>query len=97
MPNLKIGPQRRGRSRADHFRVISEIAWLDFSDQQRRKMMEVVALFKEQDTRDELGLGSIRRLAPATSSSSPGSTLTLRKGGCPQRGSQGGCGRMNSA
>ncbi len=36
------------------------LSWLDFSDQQRRKMMEVVALFKEQDTRDELGLGSIR-------------------------------------
>ena len=38
----------------------SSIAWVDFSEQDRRKMMEVVALFKQQDTRDELGLGSIR-------------------------------------
>lgn len=38
----------------------SSISWLDFSDQQHRKMLEVVALFKEQDTRDELGLGAIR-------------------------------------
>jgi hypothetical protein len=38
----------------------SSIAWLDFSDEDRRKVMEVVSLFKERDTRDELGLGSIR-------------------------------------
>jgi len=38
----------------------SSIAWIDFSEQDRRKMMEVVALFKQRDTRDELGLGSIR-------------------------------------
>jgi hypothetical protein len=40
--------------------IKSSISWLHFSDQQRRKMMEVVSLFKERDTRDELGLGSIR-------------------------------------
>jgi len=38
----------------------SSIAWIDFSEQDRRKMMEVIALFKQRDTRDELGLGSIR-------------------------------------
>jgi hypothetical protein len=38
----------------------SSIAWIDFSEQDRRKMMEVVALFKQRDTRDELGLGPIR-------------------------------------
>jgi hypothetical protein len=38
----------------------SSIAWIDFAEQDRRKMMEVVALFKQRDTRDELGLGSIR-------------------------------------
>ncbi len=38
----------------------SSIAWIDFSEEDRRKMMEVVALFKQRDTRDELGLGSIR-------------------------------------
>jgi hypothetical protein len=38
----------------------SSIAWVDFSEHDRRKMMEVVSLFKQRDTRDELGLGSIR-------------------------------------
>jgi hypothetical protein len=38
----------------------SSIAWIDFSEQDRRRMIEVVSLFKERDTRDELGLGSIR-------------------------------------
>lgn len=38
----------------------SSVAWIDFSEQDRRKMMEVVSLFKQRDTRDELGLGSIR-------------------------------------
>ena len=40
--------------------ITSSIAWLDFSEEDRRKVMEVVSLFKERDTRDELGLGSIR-------------------------------------
>ena len=38
----------------------SSVAWIDFSEQDRRKMMEVVSLFRQRDTRDELGLGSIR-------------------------------------
>lgn len=38
----------------------SSIAWLDFSDDDRRRMLEVISLFKERDTRDELGLGTIR-------------------------------------
>ena len=36
------------------------ISWLDFSETERRKMIEVISLFREQDTRDELGIGSIR-------------------------------------
>lgn len=40
--------------------VQSSIAWIDFSEQDRRRMIEVVSLFKDRDTRDELGLGSIR-------------------------------------
>lgn len=38
----------------------STLAWLDHSEVQRRKMMEVVSLFKEKTTVDNLGLGSIR-------------------------------------
>src|SRR6266540_4092288 len=40
--------------------MASQISWLDFSEQERRKMIEVIQLFKEQDTRDELGIGSVR-------------------------------------
>ena len=38
----------------------SSLTWLDFSEAERRKMIEIVALFKERDTRDELGLATIR-------------------------------------
>jgi hypothetical protein len=46
--------------------------WVDFAEDDRRKMAGVIALFNEKDTRDELGLGSIRDtfadwLFPATS------------------------------
>jgi hypothetical protein len=35
-------------------------SWLDYSERERRKMLDVVHLFDEKDTIDELGLGSIR-------------------------------------
>ena len=38
----------------------SSFTWLDYSEQERRKMLDVVDLFKEQNTRDELGIGAIR-------------------------------------
>ncbi|MGD1045095.1 MAG: DUF6361 family protein [Bacteroidota bacterium] len=34
--------------------------WLDYSEHERRKMLDVINLFHEQDTRDELGLANIR-------------------------------------
>jgi hypothetical protein len=40
--------------------MISSFTWLDYSEQERRKMLDVVDLFKEHDTRDELGIGAIR-------------------------------------
>jgi hypothetical protein len=40
--------------------VASSLTWLDYSDQQRRQMLDVIHLFAEQTTRDELGLGSVR-------------------------------------
>ena len=40
--------------------MISSFTWLDYSEQERRKMLDVVDLFKEQNTRDELGIGAIR-------------------------------------
>src|SRR5690348_5322597 len=38
----------------------SIFTWLDYSEHERRKMLDVVKLFSERDTRDELGVGSVR-------------------------------------
>ena len=38
----------------------STFGWLDTDNEQRRKMLEVVDLFKDEGTVDELGIGSIR-------------------------------------
>jgi hypothetical protein len=38
----------------------SRLAWLDHDEAERRRMQEVIELFREHDTVDELGLGSIR-------------------------------------
>jgi hypothetical protein len=51
---------------------VAEFIWLDYSEKDRRKMLDVVDLFKEHDTRDELGIGSVRdsfadQLFPGTS------------------------------
>jgi Family of unknown function (DUF6361) len=50
----------------------SIFAWLDQSEEQRRKVLDVIDLFREQGTVDELGFGTIRDaladiLFPATS------------------------------
>lgn len=52
--------------------IVSSFAWLDHSEQQRRRMLEIVGLFREQGTVDELGIGAVRdaiadTLFPATS------------------------------
>src|SRR3954466_1042348 len=39
---------------------MSVFVWLDYSERERRKMLDVVDLFREKDTRDELGIGSVR-------------------------------------
>lgn len=39
---------------------MSVFAWLDFDEVDRRRMQEVVQLFREPDTIDDLGIGSIR-------------------------------------
>ena len=40
--------------------MASFFAWLDFSEHERRKMLDVISQFREQDTRDELGIGMVR-------------------------------------
>jgi hypothetical protein len=54
----------------------SSVSWLDFAEDDCRTMMEVVSLFKLRETRDELGVGSIRNafsdlLFPGTSTLQP--------------------------
>ena len=39
---------------------MSTFAWLDFSERERRKMLDVVDLFREHETQDELGIGTVR-------------------------------------
>lgn len=38
----------------------STFSWLDYSEQHRRQMLDVIDLFREQETRDELGTGTVR-------------------------------------
>jgi hypothetical protein len=38
----------------------STLAWLDFSEDEQRRARELLALFSEHDTRDELGIGTVR-------------------------------------
>lgn len=40
--------------------MTSAFAWLDHSESDRRKALDIVDLFKEQGTRDELGIGTVR-------------------------------------
>ncbi|MDO8144515.1 DUF6361 family protein [Isoptericola sp. 178] len=40
--------------------MVSSFGWLDVDAQQRQKMLEVVDLFREQGTVDDLGVGTIR-------------------------------------
>lgn len=51
---------------------MSTFTWLDYSESDRRHMLEVVQLFQEPSTLDELGIGTVRdafadRLFPGTS------------------------------
>ena len=36
------------------------IAWLDYSQADQRRAREIVAMFSQAESRDELGLGQIR-------------------------------------
>lgn len=40
--------------------MASHFAWVDFSEEDRQRVLDVVRLFREQDTRDEIGIGIIR-------------------------------------
>ena len=38
----------------------SHFSWIDFSEEDRQKMMDVVRLFSEREASDELGIGTVR-------------------------------------
>jgi len=40
--------------------AVSHFTWMDYSERERRKALDVIDLFREQDTRDELGIGAVR-------------------------------------
>lgn len=40
--------------------MTSTFSWLAFSEKERRRVLDVVDLFGDRDTRDELGLGTVR-------------------------------------
>ncbi len=40
--------------------MASSFTWLDFSEHERRQMLDVIQLFNDPATRDELGLGGVR-------------------------------------
>ncbi len=40
--------------------MTSRFGWLDADEQQRRTMMEVIALFRDEGTLDEIGIGTVR-------------------------------------
>lgn len=40
--------------------MASVFAWLDYDETERRRMQEAIELFREKDTVDELGIGSVR-------------------------------------
>lgn len=39
---------------------MSFLSWLDYSETERRKMLDVISLFQQKESRDELGLGTVR-------------------------------------
>jgi len=40
--------------------MVPTFTWLDYSEVERRKMLDVIDLFGEKTTRDELGIGGVR-------------------------------------
>src|SRR4051794_14842062 len=38
----------------------STLTWLDYSDTERRRALQVVEIFATRETRDELGVGAVR-------------------------------------
>jgi hypothetical protein len=40
--------------------VPSSFGWVDLTEKDRREMIDIISMFKERETRDELGVGTVR-------------------------------------
>lgn len=38
----------------------SSFGWVDLTEKDRREMIDIISMFKERETRDELGVGTVR-------------------------------------
>ena len=52
-------------------------AWLDYSEADQRRAREIIAMFSQQESRDELGLGRIRDVLSDTLF--PGTSVLLTR------------------
>ena len=55
----------------------SQIAWLDASSEEQRKMRDIIQLFTERESRDELGIGQMR--SAISDGLFPGTTVLLTR------------------
>jgi len=59
---------------------MSSFSWVDFADSDRQRAQDIIDLFREQDTRDELGTGTVRdasldtQIRPPVDTSKPATT-----------------------
>jgi len=80
MPIVQRAPDIRRIARAEHLNtgnnggeiVASQLTWIDHDSLARERTLRILALFREKESRDELGLGAIRdsfadQLFPGTS------------------------------
>lgn len=40
--------------------MASSLSWLDYSEHERRQVLDIVELFRDRQTLDELGIGTVR-------------------------------------
>lgn len=57
--------------------MVSSIAWLDTSADEQRRVRELIALFTQPESRDELGIGQVRQVLSDTLF--PGTTVLLTR------------------
>ena len=55
--------ERQGRIGSASFAMASRFGWIDFDSKQQRKMLDVIKLFRDHDTRDERGGGMAPRIS----------------------------------